>query len=157
MGLHTTSLTVTLPTNGATLYIRLWSVINGVFIYNDYTYSESSVGAATMISPAPGSTLAGPVNTFTWTAGLAGTTTYYLWVGTSFGTHNLVNMGLHTTSLTVTLPTNGATLYVRLWSVINGVFMYNDYTYTESGVGQARLIAPNSASDLTRELLFDGA
>jgi hypothetical protein len=157
MGLHTTNLTVTLPTNGATLYVRLWSVINGVFEYNDYVYTESSVGRATLVSPAPGSTLAGPVNTFTWTTGPAGTTTYYLWVGTSFGTNNLVNMGLHTTSLTVTLPTNGATLYVRLWSVINGVFVYQDYTYTEFNAGQAMVIAPPSEPGRRRNLFLDGA
>jgi sugar lactone lactonase YvrE len=157
IGLHTTSLTVTLPTTGATLYVRLWSVINGVFVYQDYTYTEASVGRASLVSPAPGSTLAGPVNTFTWTTGPAGTTTYYLWVGTSFGTNNLVNMGLHTTSLTVTLPTNGATLYVRLWSVINGVFVYQDYTYTEFNAGQAMVIAPPSEPGRRRNLFLDGA
>lgn len=46
--------------------------------------------------------------------------------------------------MTVTLPTNGATLYVRLWSVINGVFVYKDYTYTQFNSGQATLVAPNA-------------
>jgi hypothetical protein len=32
----------------------------------------------------------------------------------------------------VNLPTTGATIYVRLWTQINGTTMlYNDYTYTE--------------------------
>jgi hypothetical protein len=36
------------------------------------------------------------------------------------------------TSVTVNLPTNGATVYVRLWTVFNGTaYRYNDYTYTE--------------------------
>jgi hypothetical protein len=157
IGLHTTSDTVTLPTSGATLYVRLWSVINGVFLYNDYTYTESSAGPATMVSPAPGSALTGAVTTFTWTTGPVGTTTYYLWVGTSYGTNNLVNWGLHTTSMTVTLPTNGATLYVRLWSVINGVFVYKDYVYTEFNAGQAFLVAPHLAPDIRRDFLLGGA
>ncbi len=157
MGLHATSLTVTLPTDGAQLYVRLWTVINGVFVYKDYTYTESSAGPAAMVSPTPGTILSGPVTTFTWAPGPAGTTTYYLWVGTAFGTNNLVNMGLHTTSLTVTLPTNGAPLYVRLWTVINGVFVYKDYTYTEFNAGQAIVVAPHSELGLRRDLFLDGA
>jgi len=68
-----------------------------------------------------------------------------------------VNMGLHTTSLTVTLPTNGATLYVRLWSVINGVFVYQDYTYTEFNAGQAMVISPPSGPGRRRNIFLDGA
>ena len=59
---------------------------------------------------------------------------YYLWVGTSAGTANLVNIGpLSGTSATVTLPTNGATIYVELWTKFNsGAFLSNSYTYTEA-------------------------
>jgi hypothetical protein len=36
-------------------------------------------------------------------------------------------------NLTVTLPTTGATIYVRLWTQMNGTtYFYNDYTYTEA-------------------------
>ena len=51
-------------------------------------------------------------------------TGYYLHIGTSPGTGNLVNMGVGTnTSATVTLPTNGATIYVQLethfgWTIL---------------------------------------
>ena len=36
--------------------------------------------------------------------------------------------------MTVTLPTNGAPIYVRLWTWINGgaIQLLNDYTYTEA-------------------------
>jgi hypothetical protein len=55
-------------------------------------------------------------------------------VGTSPGTANLVNIGpLSGTSATVTLPTTGATIYVQLWTLINGAtFLSNSYTYTEA-------------------------
>jgi len=61
-------------------------------------------------------------------------TGYYLWAGTSLGTANLLNVGpLSGTSATVSLPTNGATIYVRLWTVLSGTtYLYNDYTYTEA-------------------------
>ena len=59
-------------------------------------------------------------------------TGYYLWVGTTAGSSNLVNIGpLAGPSTTVNLPINGATLYVRLWTVLNGsTFLSNDYSYT---------------------------
>ncbi len=60
-------------------------------------------------------------------------TGYFLWVGTSRGALNLVNIGpLSGTSATVNLPTNGADIWVRLWTVINGTtYVYNDYPYEE--------------------------
>ena len=130
-----TSATVNLPTNGTTVYVRLWTVFNGTtYFYDDYTYTEASLsGAATMASPTPGTALTGASTTFTWNAGSSGTTGYYLWVGTSPGALNLVNIGLLSgTSATVNLPTDGSTIYVRLWTVFNGTtYLSNDYTYTE--------------------------
>ncbi|HEV2278773.1 MAG TPA: hypothetical protein VGS02_11385, partial [Acidobacteriaceae bacterium] len=125
-----TSTTVSLPANGATVYVRLWSVINGGLQFHDYTYTEFSPVPATMISPAPGSTLTGSSTTFTWTAG-SGVSAYSLWVGTTAGGNDLYQAVFSGTSTTVNLPTNGVTIYVRLWSVINGGLQFHDYTYTE--------------------------
>jgi pseudomonalisin len=149
-----TSATVNLPTNGATVYVRLWTVINGAtYVYNDYTYTAASAAAAaTITSPAPGTTLTAASTTFTWSAGPSGTTGYYLWIGTSPGALNLVNIGpLPGTSATVNLPTNGSTIYVRLWTVINGTtFVYNDYTYTAaSAAAAATITSPAPGSTLT--------
>jgi uncharacterized repeat protein (TIGR03803 family) len=144
------SVTVNLPVTGATIYVRLWTFFSGsTHLYNDYTYSEAALAA--IISPAPGSTLSGSSTTFTWTAGVGGTTGYYLWIGTSVGTHNIANLGEFTgTSVTVNLPVTGATIYVRLWSVVNGkASLYNDYTYTEANVVAAAITAPVSGSTLS--------
>ena len=147
--LSTTTATVNLPTNGAPLYVRLWSVAGSTFLYNDYTYTEFTPPPAVMLSPVPGTMLTGQSTTFTWSAGSTGTTGYYLWIGTSFGTNNLFNMGpISGTSITVTLPTNDATIYVRLWSVLNGTtFSYHDYTYSEFST--AGMISPALNSTLT--------
>jgi subtilase family serine protease len=132
-----TSTTTTLPTGGATIYVRLWTVINGTkYLYNDYTYTQYGAPVpAVLTSPAQGAKLSGPSVTFTWTAGTSGTTGYWMWIGTTPGTANIANLGEFTgTSATTTLPTDGATIYVRLWTVINGTtYLYNDYTYTEYG------------------------
>jgi hypothetical protein len=132
----TTSAAVTLPTSGATIYVRLWTVINGTtYLYNNYTYTEFTQSAAAITSPMPGSVLTSASTTFTWNPGPVGTTGYYLWVGTSLGGADLVNIGplpLSPTSVTVNLPTNGTTIYVRLWTILSGpTYLENDYNYTE--------------------------
>jgi len=145
---------VTLPTNGVTIYVRLWTFINGgaTQLHNDYTYTEATVSAGAINSPLNGSTLTSASTTFNWTAGSGGALTYYLWVGTSLGTANLINMGpISGTSATVTLPTNGVTIYVRLWTFINGgaTQLHNDYTYTEATVSAGAINSPLNGSTLT--------
>ena len=147
-----TSANVTLPTNGATIYVQLWTVINGAtLLSNSYTYTEANVAAAAIASPTPGGTLTSASTTFTWNAGSGGVTGYYLWVGTSPGTANLVNIGPQSgTSANVTLPTNGATIYVQLWTLINGAtLLSNSYTYTETNVAAAAIASPTPGSTLT--------
>ena len=132
IGVTGTSVTVNLPTSGATIYVELWTKLSsGALLSNSYTYTEVNVTAAAMTSPAPGSTLTSASTTFTWSAGSGGVTGYYLWVGTSAGTANLANIGVTGTSATVNLPTNGATIYVELWTKLSsGALLSNSYTYT---------------------------
>jgi hypothetical protein len=125
-----TSYTVTgLPTDGRTIYVRLWSVVNGIWQFNDYFYTAYSAIPAMMFSPANGSTLFSSTITFTWTAGTA--TQYGLWIGTTgVGSSDLGATGGTALSYTATgLPTDGRTLYVRLWSLVSGTWMYSDYSY----------------------------
>ncbi len=147
-----TSVTVSLPTNGATIYVRLWTEFAGpIYIYNDYTYTEFTQLASAISSPAPGGTLTSASTTFTWNAGPAGTTGYGLNVGTTPGGTDLVNIGpLAGTSVTVNLPTNGATIYVRLWTEFPGpIYIYNDYTYTEFTQLASAISSPAPGSTLT--------
>ena len=146
-----TSYTATLPTNGSSIYVRLWSVIGGGLQYTDYTYTEATAAVkAAMVSPTPGSVLPGASVTFTWTAGTNVSTTY-LWVGTRPGGAGLVNFGGGAaTSYTATLPTTGASIYVRLWSLIGGVLQYTDYTYTEATAAvKAAMVSPTPGSVLS--------
>jgi hypothetical protein len=136
-----------LPTNGETLYVRLYSKIAGVWHSNDYTYTAAATGGlAVLTSPTTGSTLAGSSATFAWSPG-TGASEYELWIGTSgAGSSNIHYPGVTTgTSEAVTgLPTNGGTLFVRLWSKISGVWQYNDYTYTAEPLGAITSPAPGS-------------
>ena len=130
-GTSGTSYTVSLPTNGATIYVRLYTQINGQLQYNSYTYTEYMPVPAAMISPVPASTLNSGSTTFTWSAG-TGVSYYYLWIGTTPGGTDLAQAGMSGTSYTANLPSNGATIYVRLYSVINNTLQYKDYSYIEA-------------------------
>ncbi len=71
----------------------------------------------------------------TWNTGSGTVTGHYLWVGTIPaipGGYDLANIEPFTsTSAAVTLPTNGATICVRLWTQLNSsTWLYNDYTYS---------------------------
>ena len=89
---------------------------------------------AVMISPVPGSTLTSASTTFTWNAGSGGVTGYYLWVGTSAGTANLVE---HRSFERHQRDRNSAhqrshDLRAALDSLQRRrTYLSNDYTYTE--------------------------
>ena len=121
-----------LPSNGEKVYVRLYSLVNGAWQSNSYTYvaSGSPVPAA-LTTPTPGSTLTGTSVTFSWTPGNIATA-FEFRVGTlGPGSANLYNSNeTGATSATVTdLPSNGSTVYVRLYWLINGAWQYTNYTY----------------------------
>jgi hypothetical protein len=142
-----------LPTNGSTIYARLWSQIAGAWVFNDYTYTASTVTSAAkaiVTSPTPGSTLPGSAATFTWTTG-TGVTAYWLYAGTSVGGSNLHDSGqLSSVTRTVTnLPTNGSTVHIRLWSQIAGAWQYSDHSYTAQTGAAAKAVMSSPAQGTT--------
>jgi len=131
-GITATSQTISDPANGITIYVQLWQLINSTWQVSYYTYTESGTPTpAVVTSPSPGSTLTGTSITFNW-AGGAGPIAYQFLVGThGVGSGNLLNTyQTHATSATVTIPSNGERIWVRLNQEINGVWTSTDYTYT---------------------------
>jgi hypothetical protein len=136
-GTNTSRTVYGLPTDGRTLYVRLWTFVKGRRQQPmDYTYKACSANCApdpraTITNPAPGSVLNGPSVTFTWSPGI-GVQEYWLDVGLTQGRGDLFGANVHqATSHTVTnLPGNGKTVYVRLHSLINGAWQTPiDYFY----------------------------
>jgi len=84
---------------------------------------------AQMITPTNGVTLTRGSTTFTWDSGV-GVTQYALWVGSTPASYDLYAAVEPAQSRTLSLPTDGRTLYVRLWSFIAGGWQFNDYVYT---------------------------
>jgi hypothetical protein len=137
-----------LPQDGRPIYLRLWSLLDGVWQFNDYTYKAAgyfSPVPAQIVSPAPGSKLGSTSLTFTWNAG-AGVTRYALHIGTWQGGNNLYNgdLGGSLGAAVTGLPSDGSTIYVRLWSYINGAWQSNDYIYTAMGTP-----VPFAAAEIT--------
>ena len=161
-GTRQTSTTVTgLPTDGRTLYVRLYSSVGGVYYSRDYVFtaaagsSPASSGPASIATPADGATLAGATQAFSWNAA-AGATLYQLWIGSTPGAYDVgyyPPAGTTGTSLTVSgLPTDGRTLYVRLHSAIGGAWQFRDFTFKAAGsgavAGPAAITSPAAGSVL---------
>jgi hypothetical protein len=105
-------------------------MIAGVWQYADYTYTIASPAPATMSSPTSGSTLTGSTVAFSWTSG-GQVTLYDLHVGTTgVGSTNIFVGTVSGQSVSVSgIPVTGGTLYVRLYSLIDGAWQFVDYTY----------------------------
>jgi hypothetical protein len=128
-----------LPTDGRTLYVTLYSMVDGVYQSRTTSYvaaTAAPTGPAQMTFPAPGARLgngtADPTQTFMWTSA-PGARLYQVWIGNTPGAYDIgyyPEAGTAETSTVVTgLPTDGRTLYVRLWSLIYEYYDYNDYVY----------------------------
>ncbi len=141
LGANACSLTVNsrLPTDGSTIYVTLWYLSGGTWLYDQYQYTAygggSQIGVIT--SPAPGSTLTGSSVAFHWTAGTL-STAYWIDAGSTpkgnqyFQSGNLGNVLTKTVS---NLPLDGSTVYITLWSLVDGSWLYNEYTYTAFSPG----------------------
>jgi hypothetical protein len=73
---------------------------------------------------------------FAWSPG-TGWAQFELRIGTtgagSLDIYNSGNLASSVTSETLNIPSNGATIYVRLYyRVTNGTWNYKDYTFTEA-------------------------
>ena len=141
------SKTLTLPTDGRTLYVRLYSMINGAWQYTTYVYTAFTGPdlKAQMTGPVNGSTLPAGPTTFTWSAG-TGVTQYSLWIGSNMNSYDLFGGVVSGLSKTIQLPDDGRPIYVQLWSLKNGVWASNKYTYTTytplAGPVKAQMTSP---------------
>ncbi len=115
---------------------------------------------ATITSPPPGSALPGPTVTFVWTDVAADQ--YWLDIGTAQGGTDIYSQdqGTNTQATVTGLPTDGSTLYVRLWTVRGAQWNYTDFSYTaanSSGGGGGGGGGDDHDSDALPRLHVDGA
>ena len=156
--LPTTALSATvssLPTDGSTVYVRLYSLVNNQWQPLDFTYTafNGNNGKGVVTSPSPGSTLTGSSVVFTWSAG-TGATAYWLDAGSAPGGNQYYqsgNLGNVLTTTATGLPTNGSTVYVTLYSYAGGQWLSNQYTYTAFNASGAQgvITSPTPGSQFT--------
>jgi hypothetical protein len=107
-----------------------------VWLFNSYLF-QGCTGCppinkdiAQMQSPSSGTTLDSSTVRFTW-APVAGAQQYFLDLSSSPGSRDIFAGYVDIDSGLVTgIPVDGRTIYVRLWTNINGVWLYNAYSYT---------------------------
>lgn len=90
--------------------------------------------APAMTYPAPNSTLSGPVVDFQWSAEIGGGMEYRLAVSAkAVGGSEIYNGAITTaTQATVSgIPTTGGTIYVRLFYLVNRLWVHADYTFIQ--------------------------
>jgi hypothetical protein len=144
-----------IPPGTGTVYVRLFSIINGVWQYTDASYSETGTSqAAAITSPTPGSTLTGPSVTFQFSG--VGVTRYRLYAGTKgVGSSDVYSAPAFPADTipqadVTNIPMGGATLYVRLYSLVNSAWSYSDYTFVEAGsVQPAVMTSPAGGSQIS--------
>jgi hypothetical protein len=134
LGNVTTTTVSGLPTDGSTIYVTLYTLISGSWVGNAYTYTalNATSGLAAMQTPMPGSTLSGTTATFTWSSD-SSATAYWVDIGSSAGGNDIYssgNLGTAQTTTVYTLPANGTTIYVSLYSYVGGQWLNNPVTYT---------------------------
>lgn len=134
-GTNTSTTISGLPTDSSTIFFRLWYYTT-FWQSIDVTYTSCnsctpSLSNVLMTNPTSGSTLLEPYQTFNWQATNITVLEWYLYVGTSVGNNSIYSSSQGTaTQVTVTgLPTNGSTVYVRLWYRQSAGWSFKDYTY----------------------------
>jgi uncharacterized protein (DUF486 family) len=125
-----------IPTDGRTIYVRLWSLPASGWTYLDYSYTAclncGSNQLARITSPFNGTTFSSSAVTFNWNVG-TGNSQYFLYVGNSQGSSEYLYSSISGGSSAVSgLPTDGRALWVRIWS-FNGQWLYLDYVYKATG------------------------
>jgi len=137
-----------LPTNGSTIYVTLYSLIGGVWSANAYTYTtfNATASLAVMQTPTPGSTLSGSTAIFTWSSDPSATA-YWLDIGNVAGGNQYYqsgNLGAALTTTAYSLPANGSTIYVTLYSLVGGQWFNKGYSYVSGPLqlpSQAQVLA----------------
>lgn len=134
-----TSEAVSVPTNGSTIWVRLWyrAGTTGSWSFIDEQFVAAGNGPS-LDTPVPGSILSGPAETFSWSDTGGTVTEWWLYVGSTVGGNDYEDSGTLSTSTSFStvnnnLPTGSVPVYVRLWyRVGTGNWQYIDETYTSS-------------------------
>lgn len=138
-----------LANGDATVYIRLWYRVNGLWRFIDETYEAAPAPALPFFTaPSFGGTLAGSTQVFRWDFNSVDPELAWLYVGTRAGGSEFAAVRTDDEpSVTVTgLPTDGRPVHARLYFMIAGTWHYIDEMFSSA-------LAPQLTRDeLARQL-----
>ncbi len=145
--LHQTSFLADQMAAGGTIYARLRTRIGATWWYQDISFTVLPF-APSFVYPASGAIGVDVSRAFEWTPGQSADG-YYLWIGTSPGTSDLVLSGViaGTSYVVSNLPAD-RTLYGRIWSRVAGNWTrYSDVAFTlQATVSPAAIVFPPDGS-----------
>jgi hypothetical protein len=122
---------------GETVFVRLWTKVQGIWRFSDSTFTAARL-VATLTYPSTNAAQFDLTRPLQWTR-VATAQVYYVYVGTSLGSKDVVNTGeILTTSVMATQMPPNQLLYVRLWTKAGGVWRYSDSTLTASSSGDLK-------------------
>ena len=133
--LHQTSYAATATVGGGQLvYARLWTKAGDVWRYADSTFTTLPV--AKLTNPLNNAVNVNVASPMTW-GSVPNAQAYYLYVGTTFGTKNLIDTGeiAQTTYPASTLAGN-QTVYARLWTKFGGVWRSVDSSFSTAPIAR---------------------
>lgn len=123
-----------IPLKGQPIFIRLWSKINGIWEYQQYQFD--TISGAQLNSPTPGTPLSS-TTTFQWNDAPEASA-YILTLATSLeilqsSPWNDIHMSFHLAGTNevevLNIPQNGQPVYARLWTQIDGQWIFEYYGF----------------------------
>ena len=141
--------------NKCALELFLLKVV-AVFVFGACGLFAGEPDVATLTSPANGATNVASSCTFQWT-GVAAAQAYYLWVGTTPGTEDVVNsrgLPASSTSYTAKSLPFGQTLYATIWTELAGHWYSNSSTFTTAPQIATLLYPADGATNVDPDCVF---
>ncbi len=142
----------TLPPNQL-LYARMYAEVGGVWRYTDSTFT-GDILTARLTTPVNGTTTADFAQPIQWTT-VPSAQAYYLYVGTSVGTNNLINTGeIHQTSYPAGSLPSGQTVFARIYAKVGGVWRGTDSSFSGTTITSTITYPANGAvnADLSQPI-----
>jgi hypothetical protein len=137
--IHQTSFSAANLPDNQTVYARIYTKVGGAW-YPPQDISFSGAHWATFTAPSIDGATVSITQPITWTS-VPNAQAYYLYVGTTPGSNNLINTGeIQQTSYSAAgIPANQL-VYARIYTKVAYVWHYHEITFTE--VGPATFTAP---------------
>ena len=149
-----------LPTDGQTIYVRLFGYNGTEWIAHDFSYIAGIVvPEPLMLSPSPDQPLNDATQFFSWDDNNSGSSAWRVVIGSELGLSDIAESGDLDASTSWTaenLPTDGQEIYVRLFAYRDGEWMPHDFVFTSATAGVYPDVLDNPLVQIAN-MVYEGA